>query len=676
MRILLVTGKMNSGGAETHVYELARSLCNAGHTVTLASVGGRLARELGTMGVKNIRLPLNSKSPFSLAFSVKKVKRLIKSNNYQIVHAHTRIAAAVCHLACKNKKCAFVTTVHAHFKSNFLFDKLSRWGCASIAVSEDLKDYLLTHSDRVLARNIRVIPNGIDTDKFFPLKNSSVGKRVVFASRLDADCSEVAYLLCSVAKRLLCRFEDVQIVICGGGSEHLTLKRLAQEVNAELGRKVISTLGNVENMAEILQGASVFVGVSRAALEAMCCALPVIIGGNEGYIGALDENNLAAAEQTNFCARGCERVNEEKLFASLVSILSLTQAERREQGEALRRYAAERHSVGVMREMTEEFYQNAMKRAKSGKRGVLLCGYYGYGNMGDDALLMSAVQRAHCKFPSLPVCALTAHGKRDSDKFGVRCASRSNIITLIKEIKNAETVVFGGGTLFQNTTSSRSLWYYIFILRLAQRLGKRTELWGNGIGRISGKCAKNASARAICECDYVGLRDEESIKLAYHLAKERGGELRHIRLEKDLAMCNAEYDAERAEYILRKMGISRSNKIAVVVLRGSDGRKYTERAEILVKALLNDGIVPVFAVMFAKEDMEICKTMSKRLGCAIAYPLGADALRGIMKRAEVVIGMRYHALVFAHSVGTRFIGIGSEPKIRRFCYSHNGVFWG
>ena len=308
MRILLVTGEMNSGGAETHVYELARSLCNAGHTVTLASVGGRLARELGTMGVKNIRLPLNSKSPFSLAFSVKKVKRLIKSNNYQIVHAHTRIAAMVCHLACKNKKCAFVTTVHAHFKSNFLFDKLSRWGCASIAVSEDLKDYLLTHSDRVIARNIRVIPNGIDTDKFFPLKNSSVGKRVVFASRLDADCSEVAYLLCSVAKRLLCRFEDVQIVICGGGSEYLTLKRLAQEVNAELGRKVISTLGNVENMAEILQGASVFVGVSRAALEAMCCALPVIIGGNEGYIGALDENNLAATHVAEQLGEPIERV--------------------------------------------------------------------------------------------------------------------------------------------------------------------------------------------------------------------------------------------------------------------------------------------------------------------------------------------------------------------------------
>ena len=79
MKILLVTGEMNSGGAETHVYELARSLCNAGHTVTLASAGGRLARELGTVGVKNIRLPLNCKDPFSLAFSVKKLKRAKKN---------------------------------------------------------------------------------------------------------------------------------------------------------------------------------------------------------------------------------------------------------------------------------------------------------------------------------------------------------------------------------------------------------------------------------------------------------------------------------------------------------------------------------------------------------------------------------------------------------------------
>ena len=659
MKILLVTGEMNSGGAETHVYELARSLCNAGHTVTLASVGGRLARELGTMGVKNIRLPLNSKSPFSLAFSVKKVKRLIKSNNYQIVHAHTRIAAMVCHLACKNKKCAFVTTVHAHFKSNFLFDKLSRWGCASIAVSEDLKDYLLTHSDRVLARNIRVIPNGIDTDKFFPLKNSSVVKRVVFASRLDADCSEVAYLLCSVAKRLLCRFEDVQIVICGGGSEYLTLKRLAQEVNAELGRKVISTLGNVENMAEILQGASVFVGVSRAALEAMCCALPVIIGGNEGYIGALDENNLAAAKQTNFCARGCERVSEEKLFASLIEILTLTQAERRERGEALRSYAAERHSVGVMREMTEEFYQNAMKRAKSGKRGVLLCGYYGFGNMGDDALLRASVERARTEFPRARISAVTQKGAIDSARFGIRCVARKDFLSVMREIRGAQYFVFGGGTLLQDSTSRRSLAYYSALLGFAKRSGARCYLWGNGIGEPRDKKSERILISALSGCEYIGLRDRRSFSMAKGLLKNCG----KIQLEPDLAQAQSEIfkvsDA-RLQFLLGNIELNKG--FIIIALKG---KRCCAKLDALMRSATEEGRTLVFAVMFEEQDLRISRRYCKKYGGILKVGIDFADLVGLVRHSLGVYSMRLHALVAAKLAGVSFQGFG-DNKVTDF----------
>ena len=674
MNILLVTGKMASGGAETHVYELARVLVRLGHDVTLVSAGGRLSDKLSEAGIKSITIPLDSKKFFLTGGNVKRLRKIIMEGSFDVVHAHTRISALAVHRALRDENCLFVTTVHARFKNNVLLDRVSRWGNAAIAVSYDLKQYLISYSRNILSENICVIPNGIDTERFCPNKNKEHKSRIVFASRLDMDCSLAAYILIALMEDLEKRFKNIELMICGGGSEYKRLKIMAEQVNLKLGRNAVKLMGQVDDMSEALKGADVFVGVSRAALEAMSCGIPTVLAGNEGFIGLIGNENVALAEKSNFCCRGCDKIIAQRLFDDIAFVLSSEDEWRERKGAYLRSYVRERHSCDMMARKTVEFYKRHRKKLKDGKNGVVLCGYYGYDNMGDDALLLSAIKRAEREFPCQSISALTARGRSDSVKFGIRCVRRSSPIEAFREVKNAAAVIFGGGTLLQSSTSRRSLLYYIFVLRLAQHLGKRTELWGNGIGRIEGNCFREIAGNALARCDYIGLRDEESISEVKRLINTEGEGLPTIALEADLAL-SMESDIEgEIEEWAKFLEIDLSEPFAVIALRGTEQAEYIRLAEKHVCKLMLKGIMPVFVCMFPKEDIRLCRQSHKRFGGVFVSHLSIGEVKWLMRRARIVVGMRYHALVFARSVGADFVGIGSEPKIKRFCSSHGGVF--
>ena len=676
MKILLLTAEMQNGGAETHVYELARSLVGRGHTVELASSGGRLALELEKAGVKHHALPLGKKSLPSLVKCYRALMRIVKKGDFDVLHAHSRIAALVAWWVSKRTGVRLVTTVHACFRSNRVLHGLSRWGSAVIAVSYDLGDYLLEHGKNIPVRGARVIPNGVDTERFCPAKNGrGDGRRIVFISRLDSDCSAAAYALLSVCEELWRRYGDVEIVIGGGGSELARIKETAKQKNALAGRELVRVLGEVTDTAELLRSADVFVGVSRAALEAMSCAVPTVLAGNEGFLGVAEGDTLCVAERSNFCCRGCSELKERALLGALCDLLARTDEQRAALGKSLREYVVKSHSAEKTCEQTEQVYRSVMGHDSGARRGVLLCGYYGYGNMGDDALLLGAIRRARECFGDTPLCALTCRGRRDGRRFGIRCESRRAPIAVLRELRRADTVVFGGGTLLQNTTSRRSLRYYLFLLRYAKRRGKRVELWANGIDRINGESARYKTARALSQCDSVGLRDVQSFWRVGELASEYKLGLPETHCEPDLALGAFDGEQDTAEQVFFRLGIQKDAKTAVVALRGVEGKGYIKAAMSLVQALSETGFVPVFVAMYPKQDLKLCRQMSFDCGGVLAYPLSPVDVLSLMRRSAVVCGMRYHALVFAYSVGVPFIGFGAEPKIQSFCNSHGGVYF-
>ena len=669
MRLLMVSASMDCGGAETHIYALGEGLRKRGHQVVIASGGGRLAEEWVQFGGEHVEIPLK-RSPRGLCVSFFKLWVLLGNRSFDVIHVHGRLSGLLCFLLSELRGIPMVGTVHARFRVGALRG-ICRWGNRSIAVSEDLKQYLWEEYG-VPLRQIRVIYNGVDTRRFCPAATERTGGyRILFLSRLDRDCSLGAFLLCDLAEELCEKTSAPEIYIAGDGVCRGELERRAEQINQRMGRRVILLLGHVSQPEEIFRQVDVFVGVSRSALEAMACGIPVLLGGNEGWIGVLSPERLTMGEQSNFCCRGERRMTRALLQSALEEVFSQTEEQRAIWGAKLREYVCRHHSVERMAQETEEVYKAVTLASRSEGGVTLLCGYYGFGNLGDDTLLYVAIQRVREKGGN-PV-ALTKKGRRDAPSIGIPCIHRLWLPGIIRQLRHVQCLVLGGGTLLQENTSKRSLWYYTMLIHLAARRGIPVELWANGLGVPKSRWGAKRMKNALLQCQRIGFRDIASCQIAECLM----GDAPHppFRWEKDLAMETVSCSDARKEYLLRYYGLGKKTTYAVAVVHGGVKRGYLKSFMFWMETLLEQRIELLLVPMYPAEDEALCRSLGRRWHCRVVRGLSAEDLVGLMEESCVVCGMRLHALVLAHCAGAPFVGFGGDSKVRSFCREWGGVYF-
>ena len=672
MKILLLTNAMDMGGAETHVLTLARALCARGHGVVVGSAGGRMVDALRACGVRHVCLPLNSLRPDRLLVAYRRLSRLLAHESFEVVHAHARIPAFLVSLLTKKRGICLVTTAHADFSTAWPRTHLSRWGSATVAVSEDLEQRLCEQYG-LDSSQITVIRNGIDLSHFSPAANPKEEGtlHIVCMSRLDEDCAAAARLLCRIAPRLHREIEGLVITIVGGGGAYAEIAQRAAEVRRTSGVTLVVT-GRVDDPRPLLCSCDVFVGVSRAALEAMACGCCVILGGDEGFFGHVTEENVFVAARENFCARGYVKMDEERLMRAIREVCAMGAAARCTEGNALRDYVAREQSVQGMVDATEKVYAQAKQRLCTAGNEVLLCGYYGYGNLGDDALLRASVRRAQETFPGCGIVALTHGGSRDAWKFGISCIRRNRPLAVMRAIRHAKVVVFGGGTLLQDVTSRRSLRYYTFLLRYAKRRGVPCELWANGIGMLTRRGSERCVFRALMACRYVSLRDERSFHIAERMM--RTSPSKPVR-EEDLAIKTPSSSPSRVSYLWDRFGRPKNKGAIGVALKGGAPRGVLRAMKRWLCGLCAEGYTLYFVSMYPREDDALTDALCKELGGVRLRGVGAGDLVGLFGGCEAVCSMRLHALVFAAVAGTPFVGFGTDEKIEGFCREHGGVYY-
>ena len=165
MRILMATMSFDIGGAETHILELCRELCRLGHEVTVVSKGGVFVDSLTKSGIRHVTAPLHKKDPLSLLKSRRIIEGVIREEKPRVIHSHARIASMItCDLA-KKYDIPFVTTFHYTFDPVWYLKMLTRTGERMLAVSDDLKKYLIDVYGRD-ADKIGVTVNGIEIEQF------------------------------------------------------------------------------------------------------------------------------------------------------------------------------------------------------------------------------------------------------------------------------------------------------------------------------------------------------------------------------------------------------------------------------------------------------------------------------------------------------------------------------
>ena len=356
MNILLVTMEMNIGGAETHILELALSLKAHGHKVYVVSSGGNFVPELEKGGVKHIYAPLKDKKPAHMLESVKTIKRLIKEYKINVVHAHARIPGFICGIVCKRTHTHFVTTIHGIYKVNFILKLLTNWGEKTLAVSNDIRDHAINEY-HLKPENIFETINGINTNRFIK-KEVNIPEvrfddskfKIIHVSRLDKESVEVAKALIDISEDLNKEIpQGTQLIIVGSGNAYEDL------IKRSAGKGNIIFTGARTDVDNLLNNADIFVGVSRAALEAMACELPVILAGNsaydQGYQGIFTEKELELAKNTNFTCRDMKKLD---LVILKKDIINLSRENTENMGKYNRKVVLENYSV-------EKMMQDALK---------------------------------------------------------------------------------------------------------------------------------------------------------------------------------------------------------------------------------------------------------------------------------------------------------------------------
>ena len=190
MKILMATMGLGIGGAETHIVELVKELKQEGHDVAIVSNGGVYVPEITAAGIRHYQAPMHRRNLGDMVRARKILREIIRKEDPDVVHAHARIPAFLCGGLCRRMGYPFVTTAHWVFDTRGLLRYLTDWGERTVAVSEDIKAYLIREYG-LPPEHISVTINGIDTEKFSPAVS---GERVIREFGLDRERPILSYV--------------------------------------------------------------------------------------------------------------------------------------------------------------------------------------------------------------------------------------------------------------------------------------------------------------------------------------------------------------------------------------------------------------------------------------------------------------------------------------------------
>lgn len=304
-------------------------------------------------------------------------------------------------------------------------------------------------------------------------------------------------------------------------------------------------------------------------------------------------------------------------------------------------------------------------RPRPNKLRILLSGYYGFGNLGDEALLEVIVGQLRTVLPHAAIDVLSATPEATAHDYGVEATPRADLGAVKRAIERADIVLSGGGGLLQNATSLKSLVYYAGIIRSALSAKKKAMIFAQSIGPLDfvGKGVVREMCRGL---ERATVRDARSLTLLSTL-------LPHTRIEKTAdPVFLYEPPPDRDDESLRLAGIDAgAGPLVVVSVRKTS--QFGEGAALIAGAVdrltRKHGAQVAFLPLGGVGDAEASSVVIRKCRSTPALLPACDLATAarVLARAQAVIGMRLHALILAVRAGTPFLAIPYDPKVSALC---------
>ncbi|MDD2447405.1 MAG: polysaccharide pyruvyl transferase CsaB [Tissierellia bacterium] len=298
-------------------------------------------------------------------------------------------------------------------------------------------------------------------------------------------------------------------------------------------------------------------------------------------------------------------------------------------------------------------------------KSVLLSGYYGFDNSGDDAILKAIVKDLREVNKDLDITVLSYNPEKTESMYPVKAVNRFNFRDVVCSIKECSLFISGGGSLLQDVTSTRSLLYYLTVMFFAKIFKRKVMVYANGIGPINKKLNRFFTRTILNKVDLITLRDNRSKEYLDIM----GVTNKNIHVTADPVYTLEPAADSIIDNIFLDEKIPKEKPLIGVSIREWEKAKGLETniAKAIDYMIKEYNATIVLIPMHYPEDLNIGKDileLVKEDGCYILKKkYNVEEIMGIIKEMDMIIAMRLHSLIYAATQSIPMVGLIYDPKI-------------
>lgn len=297
---------------------------------------------------------------------------------------------------------------------------------------------------------------------------------------------------------------------------------------------------------------------------------------------------------------------------------------------------------------------------------VVISGYYGFQNAGDEAVLYSMVQALRSFVPGLEITVLSHCPEQTAASLNVDAVNRWQLTAVAGAMRRADLVISGGGSLFQDVTGWKSLLYYLGVVVLARLLRKPVVVYAQGLGPLKRTFSRRLAGRVLNSVQLITLRDSESRQLLEELGVRRPPV--YVTADPVLGLEPENLDLRNGQKKWQELGLT--GPVIGISVRSwpGAGNCWPALAKV-ADDLVAGGWQVLFLPFHFPADVDACRQVARLMhqpAAILRENLDLATIMGLMGRLQFLIAMRLHALVLATVMGVPFLALPYDPKVAAF----------
>lgn len=298
---------------------------------------------------------------------------------------------------------------------------------------------------------------------------------------------------------------------------------------------------------------------------------------------------------------------------------------------------------------------------------VIVSGYYGFGNLGDEAILEELINELKKLVAPSQIVVLSNDPQKTREVFGVDAVDRWKPANLLPLLKRTALFISGGGGLFQDSTGIKSTIFYGCQILLVKALGRKVCIYAQGIGPLKGEGARALARMCLGQANFLTVRDKDSQKLLadWNISSTLTADPVWCLEQTDIpAHALAQINALKATPGLT-VGLSLrtaanfSSKHLDDLVSVMDRSFPLETKVLLLPLQMDQDAQPLtsFAEQWQAKGRH-------------AEVLHTDEIKkpsqwlAVLSRLDMLVGMRLHALIMSLKSGVPVVGLAYDPKVR------------